>query len=194
MRTCAMVLATCMLVLVSGPLEASDDFPRGNPYGEERPYGRHPGVDFMVSVGTPVIAPGDGKVSEIRNFDGPRPWQGGWVVQLWHAEDFHSAYLHLSQLHVKLGQPLKRGELIGLSGASSSGHAHLHFGICGTAGKYFDFAHTSDPDRFWAGGKAQCFGPESDYSRHSERELTLPLACGDYASELVAQIKRTRSK
>jgi hypothetical protein len=183
-----------MLLLVSDPTSASDDFPRGNPYGEQRPYGRHPGIDFMVGVGTPVIAPADGKVSEIRNFDGPRPWQGGWVVRVSHAKDFHSAYLHLTQLHVEMGQPVKRGQLIGLSGASNSGHAHLHFGACGTAGKCFDFPYTSDPEKFWLGGKPQCFEPGNDYSRHSQRELTLPLACGDYAKELVARIKRAGSK
>jgi len=83
-----------------------------------------------VDVGTPVIAPADGKVTEIRSFDGPRPWQGGWVVQVTHAEDFHSAYLHLTELHVEMGKSVKRGQLIGLSGASNSGHAHLHFGAC----------------------------------------------------------------
>lgn len=194
MKTCFTCVATSIFLLASVPASGSDDFPRGNPYGEQRPYGRHPGIDFMVPVGTPVIAPADGKVTEIRNFDGPRPWQGGWVVQLSHAEDFHSAYLHLTELHVEMGQPLTRGQLIGLSGASNSGHAHLHFGTCGLAGKCFDFAHTSDPDKSWLGAKPQCFRPGSDYSRHSQRELTLPLACGEYAKELVARIKSTKSK
>lgn len=187
-------VATGILLLASVATSGSEDFPRGNPYGEQRPYGRHPGIDFMVSVGTPVIAPADGKITEIRNFDGPRPWQGGWVVQLSHAEDFHSAYLHLTQLRVEMGQPLKRGQLIGLSGASNSGHAHLHFGTCGTAGKCFDYPHTFDPDKFWMGGKPQCFAPGNEYSRASHRELTLPLACGDYAKDLLARIKSAGSK
>jgi hypothetical protein len=148
----------------------------------------------MVPIGTAVIAPADGKITEIRNFDGPRPWQGGWVVQLSHADDFHSAYLHLTELKVEMGQPLKRGQLIGLSGASNSGHAHLHFGTCGTAGKCFDFAHTTDPDKSWLEGKPRCFAPESDYSRYSQREFTLPLACGDYAKELLTRVKSAGSK
>ena len=115
MKTYLGFVATSTLLLVSVSTSGSDDFPRGNPYGEHRPYGRHPGIDFMVSVGTPVIAPADGKITEIRNFDGPRPWQGGFVVQLSHSEDFHSAYLHLRALHVEMEQFLKRGQLIGLS-------------------------------------------------------------------------------
>ena len=183
-----------VVLLASMPLSAADDFPRGNPYGDQRPYGRHPGIDFVVPIGTPVIAPADGKVTEIRNFDGPNPWQGGWVVQLSHADGFHSAYLHLTKHKVEIGQPLKRGQLIGLSGASNSGHAHLHFGTCGAAGKCFEFLHTSDPDKSWLEGKPQCFGPASDYSRHSPRELTLPLACGNYAKKLVTQLETMGSK
>lgn len=194
MKTYLGLFATSILLLVSVSTSGSDDFPRGNPYGEQRPYGRHPGIDFMVSVGTPVIAPADGKITEIRNFDGPRPWQGGFVVQLSHSEDFHSAYLHLRAVHIEMEQSLMRGQLIGLSGASNSGHAHLHFGTCGTAGRCFDFTHTHDPDKFWLGGAPQCFKPGNDYSGHSQRELTLPLACGEYAKELVARIKSPTSK
>ena len=194
MKTCFTCVATNIFLLASVPAIGSDDLPRGNPYGEQRPYGRHPGIDFMVDVGTPVIAPADGKVTEVRSFDGPRPWQGGWVVQLTHAEDFHSAFLHLTELHVEMGKLLKRGQLIGLSGASNSGHAHLHFGTCGTPGKCFDFTYTSDPDKSWVGGKPQCFRPGNDYSHHTQRELTLPLACHDYAKELLARIKSMKPK
>lgn len=194
MKTHVTCVAASMFLLAWVPASGSDAFPRGNPYGEQRPYGRHPGIDFMVAVGTPVIAPADGRVTEVRNFDGPRPWQGGWVVQLSHADDFHSAYLHPTELHVEMGQVLNRGQLIGLSGASNSGHAHLHFGTCATAGKCFEYSYTSDPDKSWLAGKPQCFKAGNDYSRQSQRELTLPLACGDYAKELLARIKSTRSK
>lgn len=194
MKTFLWVAVTSMLLMISVPTTGSDDFPRGNPYGAQRPYGRHPGIDFMVRIGTPVIAPADGKVTEIRKFEGSRPWQGGWLVRISHADESHSKYLHLSELYIELGQSLTRGRLIGLSGAPNSGKAHLHFCICASAGRCIDFSETLDPDNFWLGGTPQCFRPGYDYSATSQRELTLPLACGDYAQELIARIRTTGSK
>lgn len=161
---------------------------RNNPYGAQRPYGRHPGIDFEASVGTPVIAPSPGQVTEIRRFDGPQPWQGGFVVRISHVAQFESVYIHLTALHVERAQSVKRGELIGLSGAPNMGWAHLHFGICRKAG-CIDYSDTYNPEEFWLGGKPQCFSPSIDYSSYSQREITLPLACGEYAKELVARIK-----
>jgi hypothetical protein len=160
-----------------------------NPYGAQRPYGRHPGIDFTVNIGTPVIAPADGKVTEIREFKGSQPWQGGWIVRVSHADQCHSQYLHLSETYIELGQSLTRGQLIGLSGAANSGQAQLHFCICASAARCIDFSETLDPDNFWLGGSPQCFRPGYDYSDTSQRELTLPLACGDYAQEIIARIK-----
>jgi hypothetical protein len=165
-----------------------------NPYGETRPYGRHPGIDFTVNIGTPVIAPADGKVTEIREFKGSKSWQGGWIVRVSHADQCHSQYLHLSETYIELGQSLTRGQLIGLSGAANSGQTQLHFCICAYAGRCIDFSETLDPDKFWLGGTPQCFKPGYDYSATSQCELTLPLACGDYAQELIARIKSTGSK
>lgn len=178
-----LLLASCAIY---GPYYVSKD----RPYGAPRPYGLHPGIDFKASIGTPVIAPSDGEVTEIHKFEGSRPWQGGWVVRISHADESHSQYLHLSELYIELGQSLTRGQLIGLSGASNSGDAHLHFSICASAGRCIDFSETLDPDNFWLGGTPQCFRAGNDYSRHSQRELTLPLACGDYARDLLARIKK----
>jgi hypothetical protein len=165
-----------------------------NPYGAPQPYGRHPGIDFLVSIGTPVIAPADGKVTEIRKFEGSQPWQGGWIVRVSHADQCHSKYIHLSEIHIELGQSLTRGQLIGLSGAPNIGKAHLHFCICASAGRCIDFSETLDPDNFWLEGTPQCFRLGYDYSAISQCELTLPLACGDYAQELLSRIKTMGSK
>ena len=193
-RILALVFFIPCLIGLSGCATSPLIRDANNPYGAQRPYGRHPGIDFIVSIGTPVIAPADGKVTEIRKFEGSQPWQGGWIVRVSHADQSHSQYLHLSELYIELGQSLTRGRLIGLSGAPNRGKAHLHFCICASAGRCIDFSETLDPDNFWLGGTPQCFRPGYDYSAISQRELTLPLACGDYAQELIARIKTMGSK
>ena len=185
---CLLILT--ILLLTSCATMGSDNFSRGNPYGAPRPYGRHPGIDFMVPVGTPVIAPADGTISAIRKFGGAEPWHGGWMVQLSHAADFHSVYVHLTEVRVEMEKSMKRGQLIGLSGASNSGHAHLHFGICRKEGRCFEYYETEDPDKFWLGKKPQCFDPNKDYSNYSREEITLPVACGDYGKALKSNIKK----
>ena len=178
------------LLLTSCATVGSGDFNRGNPYGAPRPYGLHPGIDFMVDIGTPIIAPADGAVTSTRKSDGPQPWQGGFIVHVSHGEHFDSVNMHLMRIDVQPGQSLRRGQLIGLSGASNSGHAHLHFGICRTGGNCFDYTQTYDPDKFWLGGAPRCYEPRTDYSARSAQGLTLPVACGEYANELLARSKR----
>ncbi|MEK7470673.1 MAG: M23 family metallopeptidase [Patescibacteria group bacterium] len=86
---------------------------------------RHPGVDFSANTGTQVFASfpgivvrkefhkGMGNVLGIRN---------GNIVVL---------YAHLSEFSVKLGQIIKKGELIALSGNSGGAttEPHLHLEI-----------------------------------------------------------------
>jgi len=190
MRKVRYVLILTVLLLSSCATKGSDNFSRGNPYGAPRPYGRHPGIDFMVSMGTPVIAPADVEVAYTRNNDGPQPWQGGFTVEVSHGEHFNSVYMHLTAVHVERGQSLKRGQLIGLSGVSNSGHAHLHFGICRKERSCFEYSETEDPDKFWLGNKPQCFDPNKDYSNYSQKEITLPVACGDYGKALKSKTKK----
>jgi hypothetical protein len=120
------------------------------------------------------------------------PVLGGISVGITHRE--HSGmllYSHLTKVFVVGGQLLKRGQLIGLSGANNNGYAHLHFAICNIEkGICMNYSNTYDPNKFWLGGKAQCFDPNKDYSNYSQRDITLPIACGEYAKELKARTKR----
>lgn len=90
----------------------------------------NPGVDYVVPVGTPVFAIADGVVDDattsIAGAGGRMVWLNcdGWKVD----------YLHLSKVKVKRGQKVKRGDVIGLSGASGKGSehgygAHLHIAL-----------------------------------------------------------------
>ena len=85
----------------------------------------HGGTDFRAAVGSSVIAANDGVVVIAKD----RYYAGGSVV-IDHGEGIYTQYYHLSALTVKVGQSVKKGDIIALSGASGrvSG-PHLHFGV-----------------------------------------------------------------
>ncbi len=86
----------------------------------------HYGLDVVANIGTPVYAPGAGKIS----FVGRR---GGYgiTVEIDHGFGYTTLYSHLSKAEVKQGQYVERGELIaktGNSGKLSTG-PHLHYEV-----------------------------------------------------------------
>ena len=164
----------------------------GNSYGVRVTYGEglHPGIDFNINVGTPIIASSDGVVTFIGEPNYKDLWRGGIPVVISHVEDFTTFYAHLTKIFIEKRQSIKRGQLIGLSGSSNNGYAHLHFGICKNGRDCIYYSNTYDPNKFWLGGTAQCFDPKMDYSSYSRKDITLPVACGEYAKELVARSKR----
>lgn len=147
------------------------------PYGAQQVYGIHPGIDFMVGAGTPVIAAADGKVLFTKDGTGPQPWQNGFTIKISHG-DIDAVYVHLVKVHVSAGQTVRRGQVIGLSGSTKAGGSHLHFGIVRKGGYHINFSDTYDPDLFWVAGAQKCFQPGKVYSSDSKRNLTLPLRCG----------------
>jgi murein DD-endopeptidase MepM/ murein hydrolase activator NlpD len=85
----------------------------------------HEGVDFVVPTGTPVYAAAGGVVE----YAGPHP-QFGNLVEIDHGNGVVTRYAHNSKVLVKVGQMVKRGEKISLSG--STGRAtgpHMHFEV-----------------------------------------------------------------
>lgn len=112
------------------PLEGSitDDF---NKHKNRTPASKNPGTDYAVKSGTPVKAIADGVVSGIvETFTG----SGGRMIFLDFLSGHKADYLHLSKIDVKKGQEVKKGDVIGLSGASGLGkengygpHLHLSF-------------------------------------------------------------------
>lgn len=169
-------------VLLTSSCATHGPFYVGNPYGAPVTYGegRHPGIDFDISKGTPIIAISDGEVIYIGEPDAKERYGGGIFVGISHGEHFNTLYGHLTKVFVEKGQLLKRGQLIGLSGSSNSGYAHLHFGICKVRENLRScqsYSETYDPQNFWLAGKAQCFDPKMDYSSYSQKDITLPVAC-----------------
>ncbi len=83
---------------------------------------RHEGTDFAAPVGTPIVASAGGVVSRA-GWDS----QYGNVVEINHAEGFKTRYAHASQIVVRTGQTVKRGDVIakvGNTGRSSGPHLH----------------------------------------------------------------------
>lgn len=86
----------------------------------------HNGVDFAEEEGKPVKAAGDGIVILAEhNF-----YYNGTFIMIDHGFGLVSIYLHLSKLHVKRGDKVLKGDLIGEVGSTGrSTGAHLHWGI-----------------------------------------------------------------
>ena len=85
----------------------------------------HAGADFDVPAGTQVKAPADGVVL-LADFH----FFAGGSVYIDHGQGLISMYFHLSEIKVKAGDPVRRGDLLGLSGATGRvTGAHLHYGV-----------------------------------------------------------------
>jgi len=85
----------------------------------------HEGLDILTDIGSPVFAPGKGKVTYV----GPR---GGYglTVEIEHGFGYKTVFAHLSKSLVKEGQIVKRGDRIALTGNSGlSTGPHLHYEV-----------------------------------------------------------------
>lgn len=85
----------------------------------------HEGVDLVAPRGTKVYASGNGKIIKA-------DWLGGFgkCVKIDHGYNHKSVYGHLSQIFVKEGQTVKRGDVIGLVGSTGlSSSNHLHYEV-----------------------------------------------------------------
>jgi murein DD-endopeptidase MepM/ murein hydrolase activator NlpD len=72
----------------------------------------HYGVDMAAPVGTPVIAPADGRVALAAQ---GLHFEGGLIL-IDHGQGLISQYLHLSRVDVREGQMVSRGQRIGAVG------------------------------------------------------------------------------
>ena len=85
----------------------------------------HLGIDLAADKGTPVYATADGRVS----FVGRDPGLGK-MIRINHLFGYTTVYAHLSQVKVKRGEHVKRGELIGAVGNTGySTGPHLHYEV-----------------------------------------------------------------
>jgi murein DD-endopeptidase MepM/ murein hydrolase activator NlpD len=90
-----------------------------------RPPTRHYGVDLRCVSGDPVRATQNGTVTLTGDY-----YLNGRVVVVNHGDALSSSYNHLSAIRVTTGQLVRRGDVIGLCGATGRATGpHLHFGI-----------------------------------------------------------------
>lgn len=86
----------------------------------------HAGMDFTAPRGTPIYATGDGKIiqadSKSRGY--------GKHVRINHGYGYVTLYAHMSKILVKVGQKVKRGDVIGLVGnTGKSVGPHCHYEV-----------------------------------------------------------------
>jgi len=100
------------------------------PFGVRRiinsiPKNPHSGIDLAANVGEPVRAPNDGVVvlAEDQFFSGNS-------IVLDHGQGIYTMFFHLSEMKVKTGQAVMKGDIIGLVGATGrlTGPC-LHWGV-----------------------------------------------------------------
>ena len=95
--------------------------------GYPKTYDQHNGTDFMMEENTPILASAPGVVT-IAEFGSVL----GKQIQIRHTkydgiEGSTTAYCHLNEYKVNIGDEVNRGDIIGLSGSSATSFPHLHF-------------------------------------------------------------------
>jgi len=85
----------------------------------------HRGIDISNNTGTPIFAPADGRVKTVLTDRGM-----GKTIVIDHGYGFVTRYGHLSEILVKRGQMLSRGDVIGKMGSTGySTGPHLHYEV-----------------------------------------------------------------
>lgn len=89
----------------------------------------HKGIDMPHRKGTPVLATADGWVKEVRNNYRLNKSYGRYIV-IDHGNGYQTLYAHLSKAGVRVGEKVKRWQVIGEVGMSggTTGY-HLHYEV-----------------------------------------------------------------
>lgn len=128
-------------IVKKGAVEIPDPVPTGSfiwpcaaPRGISSPYGWrtiydytefHLGIDLPDKKGAPIYASDGGEIV----------WAGytpsyGYSIRILHANDYSTVYAHLSKMHVKVGDHVYQGQLIGDMGSTGMSYGpHLHFEV-----------------------------------------------------------------
>jgi murein DD-endopeptidase MepM/ murein hydrolase activator NlpD len=86
----------------------------------------HNGVDFAAKEGDSIRAVSDGIV----RITGKNFFYNGNFIMIDHGQGLTTVYLHMSKLIASNGEKVKKGQVIGLAGATGRATGpHLHFGV-----------------------------------------------------------------
>jgi murein DD-endopeptidase MepM/ murein hydrolase activator NlpD len=117
-----LLAATPAIAPVNGYPSGSYGY-RLDPFSGARDF--HPGLDISAAYGNPVVATADGLVTSAGH------WVAyGKLVVIDHKFNVATRYGHLSRVSVRVGQRVKKGDIIGYVG--STGRAtgpHLHYEV-----------------------------------------------------------------
>jgi len=86
----------------------------------------HAGMDFTAPTGTEVYATGDGVINTVRSL---RRELGNHII-INHGFGYQTVYAHLDRFNVRVGQKVRRGDVIGFVGSTGLSTApHLHYEV-----------------------------------------------------------------
>lgn len=143
------------------PLSGAISSPFGNrtdPITGEK--GFHSGVDLQARRGEMVKATAEGTVIQA-TYNGDY----GNIVEIRHGNGFTTSFAHLQSFNVKIGDKIKRGQVIGLVGNTGrSTGAHLHYELC-LNGKPINpapFMQTADLSKIFAVEEIRAVKPKKN--------------------------------
>jgi len=140
--------------------------------------------DFLMPIGTPVLAARGGRVGAVRDGSHARAvadpkGDRGNSVWILHADGTFGVYAHLEPgIPVERGQRIRAGQRIGLSGNTGFSHApHLHFVV---RQRMRSGGVLAVPIRFGAPGRKDLMlKPGQYYGRAPQTRRTLRVHVGD---------------
>lgn len=117
------ILLTTPSIRPTGGWISSTFGTRSSPFSGD--LSQHKGLDIAADSGTPIVAPASGIVSYASYDEGY-----GKLISIDHGHGIVTRFGHCSQMYVKVGQQIRRGDIIGAVGSTGrSTGPHLHYEV-----------------------------------------------------------------
>jgi murein DD-endopeptidase MepM/ murein hydrolase activator NlpD len=112
---------------LKGDYEISSGFGM-RPHPIQKTEKMHKGIDFKAPKGTPVVATADGVVVKAKFKEAGYGYGKHIIIK--HDDHYKTLYAQLSEMDVKEGDVVKKGQIIGKVGSSGQSTApHLHYEV-----------------------------------------------------------------
>ena len=118
----ALAAAAPLDLPADGPITGRFGY-RSDPFTGQRSY--HPAIDISTDYGQPVVATADGLITSAE-----RSGAYGNLIEIDHGFNRVTRYGHLSKFEITVGDQVKRGQVIGLAGATGRATgSHVHYEV-----------------------------------------------------------------